>query len=156
MIKQWLAIFLLLAFSPSLHALSSAEATLAEYERSRLLFPQGVRSVGNGGGFGEMQAIFANLQLPSLLRTRLGSAPSLSPEIYKKIVEAVADDAPFAISPACGMAPIQFSMGKLLLGSCALYEVSDSSTVHVKDFAAIAAWVLAAKLMHRGAALLRA
>ena len=127
-----LTLISLIAIANVAHA-GSADDALSEYEDVRVGVVAGVRSVGNGGGYAEMQAEFINLRLHIWA---LNAPPAITIEI----------------EPHCAPQPIQVvSTTVVRLSSCALYRIPAHSTAaQPKLFHEIATWVLASRLMTQG------
>lgn len=100
----------------------------------------GIRGVGSGGGYAEMQAILINQSLSQLLQDSLQD---------KSIAELVALPLRLTISEDCNpnlvrvIGPLQMQ-----ISSCALYHED-----RALDFSDIAAWVLAARAVYQGLSL---
>lgn len=126
--KQILATAVILTF-----AVSPAERAMKDYDDVRDAVAFGVRSVGNGGGYAEMQAKFIHLRLNDWIADA-PPAPHLE------------------ISPQCDSDPIVVSTpSHVTLASCALYSLNGPSRdMRPKEFREIAAWVLSARLMANG------
>jgi len=106
----------------------------------------GIRVVGNGGGYAEMQAIWINSQLKHLSKAclqDLGTCGLSAPEgaLLQEVLHS-----PFLLemNPDCSAPFIQPKGPSLAsISSCALYETDTIA----KSFSEIAAWTLAARLV---------
>lgn len=124
-------LFILIA-SPRAHA-DVADEALQEYASIRQDVMLGVRSVGNGGGYAEMQAEFINLRMDEWVS---GAPPRMKIE-----VTSVCDTNPITV-----MTP-----KRATIASCALYTAATGGkSVRPKDFNDIAKWVLTARSMAQG------
>src|SRR4051812_22405578 len=102
MILKLVAFALLLLASPNIRA-DVADEALQEYTSIRDDVKLGVRSVGNGGGYAEMQAEFINLRLDEWVA---GAPPAVTVEV----------------ASACGLNPITvLTPARVTIASCALY-----------------------------------
>ena len=125
--------FVAASFISSFAMAGLADDALTEYEDVRTGVVAGVRSVGNGGGYAEMQAEFINLRLHTWV-------PNAPPSVT------------IEIEPRCAPLPIQVeSASSVRLSSCALYRIPPHSTsAQPKLFNEIATWVLTSRLMAQG------
>jgi hypothetical protein len=109
--------------------------------------PEGVRVVGKGGGYSEMQAILINSRLALLTEvcTTNPATCSLSNQEAELLQASVAGPFDFKVNPGCFASPVQIqSPSAAMVSACEIY-VNDSSAA--KDFKDIATWVLTTRLM---------
>ncbi len=122
----------LFCFPRAAWSLPSDDA-LSDYNDVRNSILAGVRSVGNAGGYAEMQALFINQRLSEWL-------PSVPAMIQLEI------------DPTCGRDPIIIlAKDHAKIAACALYSRDQTSGfAKAKSFAEIAIWVLTARLVSNG------
>jgi hypothetical protein len=107
----------------------------------------GVRTVGKGGGYAEMQAILINSQMAFWSEVCLKTpAPcGLANEEARRLKAATAGSFTLDVNPQCTEPAIAIhAPDAATLASCVLYR--DGEAV-AKDFRDIAGWVLVARLM---------
>lgn len=118
----------------------------------------GIESVGKGGGYAEMQAVWINLNLETLTRacTMAPERCGLSAPEAARLASAAQGAFDLELSPACEAETIQvFNADSARLASCVLYfppPQGSAGSPQVKSFKDIAAWVLGVRLMARTAA----
>lgn len=131
-----------------------SQNALKNYQLTRYNIVSGVTSVGNGGGFGEMQAVLINMQMRNLTKTCIEK-----PEICKLnfqeagLVQSASEkNFHLKISTECLEAPVSaVTPGSATLAACAFYQKPQpSAPVEVLEFKEIAKWVLSARLMSQG------
>lgn len=107
----------------------------------------GVRVVGRGGGYAEMQALLINDRIAVLTEVCIQnpSACGLDSNQATNLAQAVSTPLLLTVNPTCTNPTVQ-TYGSLSaeIAACALYLDSSSE---VKEFKYIAAWVLTARLM---------
>ncbi|MNJ94908.1 hypothetical protein D3C87_126120 [compost metagenome] len=107
----------------------------------------GVRTVGKGGGYAEMQAILINSQMSLWSEICLSNpeACKLSNEEVSLLTSSLSSPFVLEMNPECAEPTITvLNKNAASIASCALYQ--DNQAI-AKNFSEIATWVLAARLM---------
>lgn len=111
----------------------------------------GVQGVGKGGGFGEMQAIYANLKMSELTQICFGDSNLCDLSLEEKKAIRIASTLSFDLifDPSCGEDRIIVtSQNQARVSSCRLYLTDTiSGVVRVQPFNEIASLILVARLM---------
>lgn len=116
-----------LLFSLSFSAMASSPQQ--DFEKTRDAQPQGVSSVGQGGGYAELTALRVHGLLP-------GFDTRFKPQVQ------------LLVSSSCRRLPIAIiEKDRIEISACALYQVNDRHETLPKDTIEIIRWVITANLM---------
>jgi hypothetical protein len=114
-----------------------------------LAFAGDFRGGGNAGGFGEMQVMLANRQIPSLLKSCLENPQlcSLNQDESASLKQAASNTFTIKLDASCsGPLFVIVSAKEAVLNACELY-VKDSSPPIAKSFRELAVIALSARLV---------